>query len=103
MSDLPALALDYIQTAAIVVGGLWAYRKFLHERHDEPATDIDVDLEFVGTQAGQHIVQVTAALQNKSLVRHSYRNFSVSIRYLTSEDPLADGGPRLHYQLLCPK
>jgi len=103
MSDVAAVLPDYIGIALLAIGGLWAYRKFLHQRQGEPATDIDVDLEFVGTQADAHIVQVTASLENRSLVRHRYRGFTVTIRYLTVEDGVTDGDAQIGYQLHCPR
>ena len=101
MSDIAALLSDYIGVAVLLIGGLWAYRKFLDERQGKPATDIDVDLEFVGIQSGEHVVQVTASLENRSLVRHRYKDFTVTIRYLTAEDDVADGDARVNYQLDC--
>src|SRR2546430_2185777 len=41
---------EYIKAAALVVGAGWAYWKFIYQRQREPATDIDIDLRFVGVQ-----------------------------------------------------
>jgi hypothetical protein len=49
-----------IESLAVVVGGGWAYWQFVVRRESEPATDLDVDLSFVGVQNGQWIVQVCA-------------------------------------------
>lgn len=103
MSDIAALLPRYVTVAVLLIGGLWAYWRFFYERQGEPATDVEVDLEFVGVQAGNHIVQVTATLENRSLVRHRYKDFSVTIRYLTAEDEVADGDAGVHYQLNCPR
>ena len=62
-----------------------------------------MDLGFLGTQTGAHIVQVTASLENRSLVRHRYKDFTMTIRYLTAEDDVVDGNARISYQLLCPR
>jgi hypothetical protein len=103
MSDVAAVLPDYLGVALLAIGGLWAYRKFLHQRQGEPATDIDVDLEFLGIQADAHIVQVTANLENRSLVRHRYKDFTVTIRYLIAKDGVVDGDARINYQLHCPE
>lgn len=103
MTDIAAVLPDYLGVVLVAIGGLWAYRKFLYQRQGEPATDMDVDLEFVGTQADGHIVQVTTRLENQSLVRHRYKDFTVTIRYLTAEDGVVDGDARINYQLHCPR
>ncbi|WP_138733375.1 hypothetical protein [Modestobacter excelsi] len=103
MSDVATILPAYIGVALLLIGGAWAYFTFLHQRQGEPATDIDVDLEFIGTQAEQHIIQVTADLENRSLVRHRYQDFILTIRYLTREDGVVDGDAPLNYQLNCPR
>src|SRR4051812_39175641 len=103
MSDVVTILPDYIGVALLLIGGLWVYFTFLHQRQGEPATDIDVDLDFVGIQADQHIVQVTAALENRSFVRHRYKDFILTIRYLTREDGVVDGDALINYQLNCPR
>jgi hypothetical protein len=94
---------DYVQAAALIAGGLWAYWQFIYQRKKEPATDIEVDLTFVGRQRGAWIVEVTCRLSNKSLVRHTYRDFQVTLRYLTAEDEIVDGPPEIQHQLLVKK
>ncbi len=93
---------DYIQAIAIVFGGLWAYWKFILQRQKEPATDIDIDLRFVGTQSEKWIIEVTCFLENKSLVRHAYKDFQITIRYLLPDDEVEDGPEKIQYQLKCP-
>jgi len=103
MKTFLELLPDYVQAAALVIGGLWAYWQFIYQRKKEPATDIDVDLRFVGRQRGAWIVEVTCALINKSLVRHTYKDFQVTLRYLTAEDEIVDGPPEILHQLLVKK
>ena len=93
---------EYVQAAAIVVGGLWAYWRFFHQRGGQPATDIDVDLRFLGTQGDRIVVEVAATLENRSLVRHKYRNFRVRVRSLLPKDKIVDAPGRWLYQLEFP-
>ena len=92
----------YVQAVAILFTGVWAYWRFFHQRSDEPATDIDVDVRFVGTQGNNQIVEVIATLENKSLVRHSYEDFRVTLRYLLGQDSVIDGDNRINHQLYFP-
>ena len=57
----------YLQAIAVIAGGVWGYRKFIHQRANEPATDIDIDLKFVGIQDDEWIIEITSFLSNKSL------------------------------------
>jgi hypothetical protein len=93
---------DYIQVLALVTAGAWAYWRFIHQRSHEPATDIEVTATFVGVQGPWWVVEVTATLENKSLVRHSYGDFRMNLRYLTAEDAIEDAGPDLEFQLQFP-
>jgi hypothetical protein len=90
---------SYVQAAALVVAGGWAYWKFIIQRSNEPATDIDIDLKFIGRQDGQWIIEVTSFLKNQSQVRLEYKNFQVGVRYLLPEDKVKDGDEDLVYQL----
>ena len=90
---------EYVKALALIVGAAWAYWKFIYQRQKEPATDIDVALEFVGVQSEKWIIEVTCFLENRSLVRHTYRNFQVKIRYLEAMDEIIDGPEKIYYQL----
>jgi hypothetical protein len=102
MNTFLELLPQYIQALAIVAAGLWAYWQFIYQRKKEPATDIDVDLRFVGQQDKAWIIEVTCVLVNKSLVRHTYRNFRVTVRYLTAADKIVDGSKDIEHQLRVP-
>jgi hypothetical protein len=91
---------EYVQAAAIAVAGFWAYWRFFHQRSGQPATDIDLELRFLGTQGSNLVIEVAAILENKSLVRHSYDNFRLRVRYLTPHDEIKDSeDPRILHQL----
>ena len=62
-----------------------------------------MDLEFVGLQDDKWVVQVTAILENRSLIRVKYEDFQVTLRYLLMNDTVEDGDSRLAYQLHFPR
>jgi hypothetical protein len=92
-----------VKVAAIVVGGSWTYWRFVIQRAGEPATDLDIDVEFVGKQDSKWIVEITVTLENKSEVRLEYRDFQIVARYLLPGDTVEDGSPRVKYQLSAPR
>src|SRR5580704_5181488 len=101
--DIIKVLPQYVQALAVVTAGGWAYWKFIYQRQKDPASDIDLDLRFVGIQDQKWIIEVTAFLENKSLVQHRYENFTVSIRYLLTADSIEDGDEKILYQLKCPR
>lgn len=103
MNDVFKLLPAYIQAFSIVIAGGWAYWKFIYQRQKDPATDIDIDVQFIGVQDQKWVIEVTSILENKSLVRHSYEDFQVSIRYLEDNDNIEDGDVDILYQLHCSK
>jgi hypothetical protein len=93
---------SYIQAFAIITAGAWAYWRFIYQRANEPATDTDIDLKFVGIQDDKWVIEITSFLKNQSLVRLQYNDFQVSIRYLLPEDKVEDGDKKILYQLNFP-
>jgi hypothetical protein len=79
----------------------WILFRFLLRREAEPGAELDLDVEFVGRQEGQWLIEVVAKLTNKSSVRHGYREFRVVVRYLLPTDKITDGPDKANYQLLC--
>jgi len=43
--------------------------------------------------------RIVSRLGDRSLVRHTYRNFQVKIRYLEAMDEIIDGPEKIYYQL----
>ena len=81
-----------------IAAGWW----FLYRRELEPSSELSLNLIFAGRQAGHLIVEVEAILSNKSSVRQSYRNFELSVRYLTSSDRICDGEETFAHQVVFP-
>lgn len=93
---------EYVQAFALLSAGAWAYWRFFHQQSHQPATDIDIEITVVGTQGGFRILEVTAVLENKSLVRHKYEDFQMKMRYILGSDPIKDGSLEINYQLVFP-
>jgi hypothetical protein len=94
---------SFVKITAIIVGSIWAYWKFVIQREHEPATDLDIDVQFVGEQDNKRIIEITVLLENKSQVRVKYEDFRVVARYLLDGDKVEDGERRIKYQLNFPR
>lgn len=101
--DFASTVASLVSAAAVIVGAAWAYWKFVRQRANEPATDMDIDVRFIGKQDGKWIIEITVNLENKSQVRLKYENFEIRARYLLPEDTVDDGGHKIHHQLNFPR
>jgi len=102
-TSIASILPGYIQSLALAVGAGWAYWKFIHQRANEPATDVDIDLNFIGVQDSKRVIEIVSTLKNQSLVRMNYDRFRVRVRYLLPADNIEDGERPIHYQLKCPR
>jgi hypothetical protein len=92
-----------VKIVAIIIGASRTYWKFVIQRANEPATDFDIDVKFVGKQDSKWIIEITATLENKSQVRLRYQEFQIAARYLLPGDKVEDGCAKLNYQLRAPR
>jgi len=87
----------------IIIGASWTYWKFVIQRASEPATNLDIDVKFVGKQDSKWIIEITATLENKSQARLEYKDLQITARYFLAGDKIEDGGPQIKYQLNAPR
>ncbi len=74
--------------AALVIGGGWAYWRFIRFREGKPKIDLTLDVVFIRTQGPCWIITVEALLESKSKVRHQFEDFTFEIRHTLPADEL---------------
>jgi hypothetical protein len=94
---------DIATILALVIGSLWTYRLFIRRREDVPHIEFTVDVNFVGMQDDQWLVEVLALLENKGQVKHSISDFTFDLRCLSAGEALRHGGEVINYQLEIPQ
>ena len=84
---------NLVSAFAIIIGGVWVFRKFILNREAHPKVEFDLDCKLVGNLDGHKIVQLTAVLKNLGSVRHliSRESFIYRIRYLRNIDEVING------------
>lgn len=87
---------------AIVTGGVWVYWKFFLNRENESKIELDLDIKIVGKTENEFILELSAVLTNKGLVRHMIDNFSFDFLYLSSSDEMTNDKALIDYQLYFP-
>jgi hypothetical protein len=85
-----------------IVAAVWVAAQFFIRREIVPGADLELDVAFAGRQDGQLLIEISATLANRGVVRHRYSDFRVVARYILPDDAIADGDERLHYQVHFP-
>jgi hypothetical protein len=104
VSNYAGVILGCLNFLALVVGGIFAYRRFILQREEHPKIAFDLEVAFLARQNNQILVEVSPVLTNVGLVRHSIdpETFTISLRYLTATDLLQEGGVELNHQIQFP-
>ncbi len=88
-----------VTAIGLCAGGLWALRRYVFHRESVPKLELRVDVEFVGRQKGEWLVELLGLLKNKGNVPHKIRDLRFELRYLRRDDGLADGGADIQRQV----
>jgi hypothetical protein len=93
----------FVTALAILIGGGWAFWKFLVQRESRAKIEFSLDLRVIGHLHGKILAEVVAVVVNRVLVRHWVSDFRFDVRYLTMEDQLIEDGERFNQQVFFPR
>lgn len=93
------IAMKIVETLAIIVAGLWAFWRFILQRESHAKIEFDVNLEIIGYQNNQCLVEVIASITNKGNVRHIIRDFQFSMFTLSDIDTIVLGNDDINNQV----
>jgi hypothetical protein len=77
-----------VTTIAIVVGGLWAWRRFKREREEYAHVELTADIGFVERRSDWWIVELTSLIENKGKVQHRIDRFEFDLHAILPNDPV---------------
>jgi hypothetical protein len=100
LTSWSTLAKDSATAFAIAIGGIWALWKFVIRREARAKIQFSLELNVVGMSRDRWLVEATAVVENKGLVRHSVSDFRFDLHYLPEDAELADGDERINHQVL---
>lgn len=80
-----------ITTIAIVIGGVWALRRYVFQREGFPRIESFVDANFIGVHQNEWVIEILGFLKNEGSVPHRIKRLDFSVRALLESDPLQDG------------
>ena len=88
---------------AILIGGGWAFWRFIIQRERHPKIEFTLDLHVLGNYDNTVLVELIAIVENKGLVRHSFKDFHFDLLYLPKGGQLESGKREANKQVLFQK
>lgn len=85
--DLP----DYVEPVSVILGGAWAYWRFVYQRDRYPRVTLTPRIEQVAWHGGGRIVRVSVDVRNDGNVRLIIPRMRYTLRTLREGDPIEDG------------
>lgn len=92
-----------LTSLAILIGGGWAFYRFILNREGSPKIEFNLDLRVLGRENGNILLEVISIIENKGRVRHRVRDFTFSLLILKKEQKIEKGDERINNQLLLEK
>lgn len=84
--DTLKLIESIITILGITVGGSWAFWKFVVHKEAHPRIEFSVDVNFVGKQGDEWMIEVLGELENKGTVPHKMTDLKFNLKYLKADD-----------------
>jgi hypothetical protein len=94
------IAENVATALAILLGGAWAFWKFVIQRESRAKIEFELELNILGPQLDKLIVEIIAKVTNKGLVRHWLTDFGFDLLYLPKDTPVEFGDIRINHQVL---
>jgi hypothetical protein len=88
LKDVATIFQSIITPTALIIGGLWAYRRYGVEAKNLAHIETSADIVFIGQQGDFSIVELLAILNNKGNVQHKIEKFTFDLNALHSDDPI---------------
>ncbi len=95
--NLAQAAQAGVTALALVVGGIWAYRKFVFRQERYPHIETSADINFIGKHnnfKGKHedhwVIELIAWVENKGRAQHRMSEFCFDLYHLLPDDPLEE-------------
>jgi len=100
LKDIAGIVKDITTSIGIIVGGGWAFWRFVLRRERHAKIQFDLDLNVVSREHDSLVVEVIAVVENKGLVRHVLQDFKFDLLYLENKDQITTGDERINQQVL---
>jgi hypothetical protein len=86
--DLASIIQSIGAPLALIVGGLWAYRRYVVEESRFPHIETSAEINFIGLHGDYWLVELRAILYNKGRVQHKIEKFGFDLNALFLGDDI---------------
>ena len=86
IKDIADIAKNLATVGGVIIGGLWAYRRFIRQEEDFPHIEFSADINFVAEKGDWWIVELISTIKNKGRVQHKVSDFVFDLAALDVED-----------------
>lgn len=67
---------------ALIVGGIWAFRKFVLRQEQYPHIETSADINFIGKHKDHWVIELIAWVENKGTAQHKMTEFDFDLYHL---------------------
>lgn len=85
MKNIAAAIQSIATVASFIVGGIWVYSKYIRQQERYPNIEFSADVQFIGNQGGDWLVEVIASIENKGKTQHKMEEFSFDLNALEKD------------------
>jgi len=75
---------------ALIVGGIWSYRKFVLQQEKYPHIETSADINFIGKHKEYWVIEIIAWVENKGTAQHRMSAFDFDLYHLLADDTLEE-------------
>lgn len=73
---------------AVVIGAVWAYRRFIRQEENFPYINFTADINFICKQGGYWVVELISTIENKGKVPHRFSEAAFDLNALLPNDAI---------------
>jgi hypothetical protein len=84
----PSIVLLAAFCLAVIVGGLWAYRRYRAKQSSYADIETSAEISFLGQQDSFWIVELKAVLNNKGRAQRKIHKFRFDLHAIHADDPI---------------
>jgi hypothetical protein len=89
--DLATIIQSIVTPVGLMIGGVWAYRRYVLEESNYPHLQTSAEINFVGLQGDYWIVELVAIIENKGKVPQRIKTFEFDLNALFHDETATIG------------
>lgn len=97
-AQVASLVESAVKVAAILIGGGWAFWRYVYQGEFKRRVSFNVDVNFVVEHADMWHVELIGLVENKGVVTHQITDFGFKLRCIFPDDPIEESGEKANFQ-----